>query len=569
MKLRKVMAVMLAASMSLGLAACGGSNAAPAATTAAPAAAAPAESKAPETTAAPIEVREDADSIEKAGAKVLSGIGGDADQLAHVMEMPVSSSKDTLSMQVPSDPGSLDPYTTGGGQAAEAIFQNVCEGLFDYGYDYQMVPELAESWEMSDDNLKCTFHLRQGVKYSDGTDFEPEDVLFAIKKCKDHPQKQQYVKNIDIDNIKIVDDHTIEIPLTQPDAYFFSTLKSVKISKEATYTEEGFAEKPIGTGPYVVEEFVGGSYATLKANENYWGGAPAIKTINVKVITDAAQRSIELETGGVDIVSELAENDYGRIAADDRFNAIIRPTFKSESFYFNTTDASIFKDKKARQAVAYAIDKAAIYAAVYQNQFGSIATAFPSSGMIDYNPDCENSYYNFDLDKAKALLAEAGIQPGTKISIINNGNKTASTNCEIVQAMLAQIGLEASITAYEKAVYNSVVDDAAGGWDMATVDFTAPSGYVADMAFAYFAWEGINRSKLQNSELNDLVHEATQIVDDVERAETTDKIVKLIQEELPGYTYHRQAVQWAWNKQLKGFNVWGQNGIRFKYMYFE
>lgn len=313
---------------------------------------------------------------------------GDADALAQEMVMATSSSKDTISIQVSSDPGSLCPFNTGGGQSAEMVFKQICEPLVDYGYNYETEMVLAESMEQTDDT-HYTFHLRKDVKYTDGRDFTAKDVLFSIKMYYEDPAKKQYVKNIDIENCKIIDDHTIEIALTKPDAYFLSCFKSCVMLNEEAYNSspDKFAEKPIGTGPYKLESYIGGNSAKLVANEDYWGGSPAIKNINIKVINDVSQRCIELETGGVDLVIELGQTDYDRINSDDRFNAIIKPGYKSNSFYFNCSDNSIFKDARARQAVAYAIDNAAIFAAVYQNKFGSVSTAFPSNGMIDYNPE--------------------------------------------------------------------------------------------------------------------------------------------------------------------------------------
>lgn len=494
---------------------------------------------------------------------------GDEDALAKEMIMATSSSKDTINVQISSDPGSLNPINSGGANSAEMVYKQVCEPLLDYGYYQEIVPVLAESWEQTD-HTHYVFKLKEGVKFSDGSDFTADDVLFSMKLYHEDPAKQQYVKTVDFDKTRVIDDYTIEIALIKPDAYFVSGFKGVLIVDSDNYDEAAFGEKPIGTGPYMVENYIGGNSVTLKANENYWGGSPAIKTANYKVINDESQRCIELETGGVDIVIELGQNDYGRIEGDDRFYAIIKPGYKSNSFYFNCSENSIFKDLKARQAVAYAIDNAAIFAAVYQNKFGSVSTAFPSSGMIDYDPAWEEGgYYSADLEKAKSLLAEAGVAEGTKVNIITNEDKTLLSNCEIVQAMLSQLGLQAEITSYEKAVYNSVIDDEASGWDMATNAFTAPSGYTADMAYAYFSQEGINRSCYKNDELETLVNESTMITDDKERKEMTDRIVQILQEDVPAYAYTRQAVNWAWVKELKGFNVYGQNQIRLKYLYFE
>ena len=561
MKLKKWTALGLAAVMGLSVTACGGGNsssggsAQPAETTQAAAA---------ETTAAELP-----EGVPDTVSTRISQ--GDVAALAQEMVVSTHSTKDSLNVQISADPGTLFPYTKGAGNSTEIINREVCEPLFFYGYNFEITPLLATSWEHPDD-LTYIFHLREGVKYSDGTDFVADDVKFSMQMNHDDTQLQQNVKSVDMDNIEIIDDYTIKIPLKEPDAYFMTELQGVAITKEETYknSPDGFTEKPIGTGAYYVDEFVGGNRAVLKANPNYWGGEPAIKTITYKVISDTAQRSIALETGEVDLLTELSQQDYSRIEADDRFNTIIRSGYKSDVMDFNCSDNSICGDVKVRQAISYAIDKAAIYAAVYQNKFGSISTAYPSDGMVDYNPKWEEGgYYDFDIEKAKALLKEVGIAEGTKIVLVNGGDKTYASVAEIVQAMLSQIGLDAEIKSYEKAVYSSILDDAAGGWDIAFNSKTSPAGHVADMAHAYFEQHGINRCHYMNDEFNDLLLEAKKTEDEAKNAEITDKIVQILQDDVPSLAFHRQAINYAWVKDLKGFNVYGQNTIRTKYLYFE
>lgn len=475
-----------------------------------------------------------------------------------------------LYVEISSDPGDLTPFGNNGTNPVR-IKGQIYERLYEYGYNYEVTPILAESWEQKD-STHWVFHLKEGVKFSNGNDFTASDMLFSMNLCKDGTvMSKKYVEFVDFENTKIIDDHTVEVALTSPDAFFFSGFCGVYMVDEESYNAsgDGLASEPIGTGPYKFVEWTTGSSVKLTANENWWGGDVKIKDVVFKVITESSQRSIELETGGVDLVLDLGMADYDRLNESSDYSVLVNDTFRTSSIYFNCSEHSACNSKELRQAIAYAIDANGILTGAYSN-FGSIAKSFCNEKMLDYNEAwAANDYYTQNLEKAKELLAASGYDAAKPLSIIVSDDPLQNTMAEIIQAYLSQLGVTAEITSYESAVYNNAIDDEAGGWDISFVTLTAPSCQILDICNAFFAEDGINRSCFQNAEFNTLVKKAVVEPDEKVRAEQIDQLVAIVTEEVPAYMMVQTADLYAYNNDLVGFQVWNQTNFQAKDLSFK
>ncbi len=469
--------------------------------------------------------------------------------------------RDTLYIQISADPGDLNPYTTNTTQSAR-VNKQVYEPLMDLGYDMKLTPILAESWEREDDT-HYIFHIRKGVKFHNGEDLTSEDVVFSINTAYSIKLSRKYVENVDVEGTEAIDDYTVRVALTKPDLFFLTGVTSLRIVNKEAYEADPdhFANHPQGTGPYVFEDWRLGSSITLKKNNEYWGTPASIETLVYRPIGEAAQRAIELETGGVDIVLDLQASDYKRLEGDENFEVFKKVGFRSKSLYFNNTNASVMSDKTLRQALSYAIDTNAIAKVAY-NGFARPAVTFFTEGFVNYDERFNKGiFYAQDFEKAKSLLAEAGYPDGLEINFFISDLNIDVLCAEIIQNQLSQIGVKAVIKSFEAAVYNPTIGDTNSGWDIAITALQCPSGHSMDYFNAFLAADGLNRPKYQSDEFNVLIKEAVVTTDEVKARELEDRIMALLTEDVPFRPLVQEEQLYAWNKELKNFKVWGQNNV--------
>ncbi|MDR2137450.1 MAG: ABC transporter substrate-binding protein, partial [Synergistaceae bacterium] len=207
-----------------------------------------------------------------------------------------------------------------------AITRHVYDPLISYSPDGSTLrPVLAESWELAPDQLTWTFHLRKGVKFSDGTPFTAEDVKFTFERAQKNLVKNRLAA---VDKIEVVDDHTLKIVTKAPTAVLLDNLELLKIMSKA-YTEKvGDDEvnlKPMGTGPYVCVEWIKEDHITFAPNKNYWGAPPAISNVRFRPITNAATRTAALLTGEVDLIEDIPVRDVDRMKKAEGIKVLERP----------------------------------------------------------------------------------------------------------------------------------------------------------------------------------------------------------------------------------------------------
>ena len=300
------------------------------------------------------------------------------------------------------------------------VFWQVYEGLTFYNELTASVdPQLASSWDISEDGTVYTFHLRDDVYFHNGEQMKASDVVFSLNRSKQEEMPISTNRKC-IADVKALDDYTVEVTLNAPTAQFLVNLCYTFMLSEKEVTEQGetfgTGKTLAGTGPYMYEEVVFDEKIVLTAFDKYYGGEAPIKTVNYLVMTDSAAAALALEGGQIDWLN-VGVTDYQRLEADANFGHEVLPTGHITYLMFNPNSAKEpLQNEKVRQAMAYAIDKEALNLLCYEG-YAKVADFFEDP---DYNVAApkHDVTYSYDPEKAKSLLAEAGYADGCDVGEI-------------------------------------------------------------------------------------------------------------------------------------------------------
>ncbi|MGT2756290.1 nickel ABC transporter substrate-binding protein [Streptococcus ovuberis] len=328
--------------------------------------------------------------------------------------------KDTLVMAWGEDFGDVNPHRYNPDQFV--IQDLVYEGLVRYGDNGVIEPALAESWDMSEDGKVYTFHLRK-AQFSDGSDFTADnvkrnfDTIFSKENIGNH---NWFGLTEQLDSYKVVDKYTFELTLKQAYSatmYDLSMIRPIRFLGDAGFpdgddTATKSVKAPIGTGQWVVKDKKSNEYITLARNENYWGDKPALKEVTVKIIPDAQTRALEFEAGNLDLIygnSLIGLDTFAQYAKDkDTYTTAVSQPMSTRLLLLNAKNP-IFQDKRVRQAMNHAMNKASIAKDLFRGTETPADTIFSKSTP---HADAGLTPYAYDLAKAEALLDEAGWKKG-------------------------------------------------------------------------------------------------------------------------------------------------------------
>lgn len=380
--------------------------------------------------------------------------GQDGTQSSGGTPDPSRPVKDTLTIALDAEPPTMLPQ--------ETIKYNttiICHDIFsklvreDAKGNY--LPDLALSWENPDD-LHWVFHLREDVLWHNGEKFTAEDVLYTFQVAKEQAACASHYATLDIENTKVVDEHTISVAFTKPFASFLELLATQRgtiISKKAC-EEMGldqYARAPIGTGPYKFVSWVSGTSMTLERFDDYFNSPAKTKNLVYKFISDSASRVIEVETGAADMAYSIMPADAETVNSADNMWLSATEGVSTNRITFNMQDPVVGGEQgaKLRLALAYAIDKELLTSALYGE------TAVPLNGVLPTSTPYAVSYDDvpYDLEKAKALLTEAGYPNGLHLEFLAQPTQEMMGVAEAVQNMWKAIGVETTITSSELAPY--------------------------------------------------------------------------------------------------------------------
>lgn len=425
------------------------------------------------------------------------------------------------------------------------------ETLFQWDYNGECTPLLAESYEWVDGNhIKIKIH--DNIHTHDGNPVTAADVLWSIQYAADSPEFMRHTQNINFDETEILDDYTIQIAINTPNVLFLNDLSRIDITSEKSFNDspDHMLTCGIGTGPYKMVSYTPGVEFVLEKYEDYWNNDAGredqlqnVDKIVYKFIPEEAQRSIELESGGVDIVTTTAISDVDRFMEDDTYNVSEFALTQTQALYFNCSDQSVCQNKELRQAISYAIDNTAMVAGIY-NGHAHPAVSVVMPGVREWKDEMEDNWkYAYNLDKAKELLSQAGYAPGElTLRLATGDNSSWKSIAQILQAELSEMGVNVEIQIHDTGTYMSVFSDFSQ-WDLFVNEYAA-KGTI--MFYFYNQMNNNTRNAVgwQNDEFQELLAEAIQTDDQA----TIDRLVEIYEEEIPSrpiinltryYTYRK------------------------------
>ncbi|RMF46595.1 MAG: peptide-binding protein [Deltaproteobacteria bacterium] len=451
------------------------------------------------------------------------------------------------------EPSNLLPILATDAASAD-ISGLVYNGLVRYDKNLVLEGELAESWDISPDNLTITFHLRKGVKWHDGAPFTSADVLFTYQLYIDPDTPTAYAEAYkQVRRAEAPDPYTFRVTYPKPYAPALGSwglnILPKHLLEGKDITKSPLSRSPIGTGPYRFVEWVPGEKVVLEANEDYFEGRPYLKRVVYRIVPDQSTQFMELQSGGLDLM-DLTPIQYttqtNTPAFARNFNKYRYLAFSYTYLGYNL-ERPLFQDKRVRQAISYAIDKKEIIDGVLLG-LGQAATGPYKPDTWVYNPKVKR--YSHDPDKARKLLAEAGWtdsdgdgvldrngKPFRFTIVTNQGNDLRVKSAEIIQRRLKEVGIQVKIRVVEWATFLKEFIHA-GNFDACILGWRG--GPEPDQ---YNIWHSsktgprqLNFIHYKNAEVDELLEKGRRTFVQAERKKIYDRFQEILAEEQP-YTF--------------------------------
>ena len=448
------------------------------------------------------------------------------------------------------EPPHLDPTAGAAAAIDEITYANIFEGLTRIDETGAVKPALAKSWTISDDGLTYSFALREGVTFHDGTSFEADDVVFSLNRARgENSVNAQKALFAAIDTVTAKDPHTVEITLKQPAGNLLFNLGWGDAAIVAPESAETNKTKPVGTGPFTFDKWVKGDSIRLAKNPAYWGEAAKLDKATFKIVGDAAAALASLMAGDVDAYPIFpAPEMLPQLEADPRF-AVVVGTTEGETILATNNKAEHFSDIRVRKAMAHAIDRQALIDGAMFG-YGTLI----GSHFAPHNPAYVNlsDVYDFNLDKARALMVEAGLEDGFKARLHLPPTDYARRSGLIIASDLKKIGIELEIINVEWAQWLKDVFKGKN-YDLTIVSHTEPMdiGIYARDDY-YFQYD--------DADFKALMAELEITSDEAKRTELLQKAQKKLNDDAVNGFLFQLAKTGVWNAKLKG--LWANAPIQ-------
>lgn len=464
-------------------------------------------------------------------------------------ENTAPASGGTVRVALASEPDNLDPMLSAATDTS-AVMMNVFEGLLGFDDKGNFIPAIAESHSISDDRLSYTFKLKKGITFHDGKPCTAKDVKYTYEKLAGLSGGEALSSTLskNLAKVETPDDYTVVLTLREMDAGFLS--KAILSITEENY--ENNSTQPIGTGPFKFVEYIQGQKLVLEKNDGYStnkDNMPSIDKVEFKIMTDENAKLMALKSGDLDIAGITSNNIE---ALGDKFDIVEGPQNMVQLMALNNSVEPL-GDVKVRKAICYAIDKEEIISSVV-NGSGTRVDSFLSPSMASYYND-KLTTYNVDLEKAKALLKEAGFENGFDLTITVPSNyQTHVDTAQVIQNQLAKIGINVKIelvewaqwleNVYTNAQYEATIIGHSGKLD--------PQDFLNRFTTTYAK----NYFKFSNAKYDELVAKGAATTDSTERAGYYKECQQLLVDEAAAVYIQDPSIVYAVNKKVSGLKIY-------------
>ena len=481
----------------------------------------------------------------------------------------------------------MDPMDTSD-TLSGGIQRMIMDGLFGFDDEMNIYPMLATGYEANEDATEFTITLREGISFTDGTPWNADAALANFAKWDDETlglKRTTFLCNI-LDTYEKVDDYTIKINLTEPFGAFISNLAHpacvVMSPKQIEAGVEACASSPVGTGQYKFVEWIEGDHLTLELNTEWWGydadicGGTALadsdagfRTITFRPVTESATRVAMLQSGDAQIIWPTPTESVAVLEADPNVTSYTDEGLVVRFVMLNTQQEP-YTDKRVRQAIDYAIDKDA-YIQVVKNGLATKADSLIAPA-VQYHKANEIREYN--VEKAKELLAEAGYPDGFTTTAMYANTSANQKQAEFLKQQLAEVGINLELNGMESAILNERIQDVDVPGSEAEVEFYiigwSPSTGDADwgirplLAIESEPPMSYNISYFENEELEGYIQDGLSSADDAIRSEAYAKAQDLIWDECPLINLCVDSNTWATANNIQNVKLYPDGAINMK-----
>ncbi|MCL2006883.1 MAG: ABC transporter substrate-binding protein [Treponema sp.] len=467
--------------------------------------------------------------------------------------------KNTLVIANTAQPVSLDP-TLGNDGGSNIVYRRLYDTLVTNQYinnQLTITPGLAESWDiLAPDSYR--FNIRRGVRFHNGDELKASDVKFSLDRAI-ASARVGFIVNM-IREVVVVNDYQVILNLHFPFAPLLSNLSHVGasiVSERAVreYGEQFGLARPVGTGPFIFDEWVQGVSVSFNRNDNYWGHRPAYEHMLIRVIPDATMRLIEVETGNVDIALAINPSDVAMAAANRNINMMRELSMEHTYIAFNNTRPP-YTDPNVRRAIAHALNRDVMRTNIFQGT-GQLSNG-PINDAVWGSINRQLQPYEFNLARARELMATAGHANGFDTTItINAASSTALDTAEYLQSQLRQLNINVRVEAYEAGILFERL--AAGEHDMFTLSWTTVTGDADYGMFPLFHTQNWgtagNRFRYSNPRVDTLLEQGRYETNPTRRLEYYTEVQRIIRDEAPWVFVLQNEFLMATKPNIRGFVI--------------